>query len=107
MADPQTFNTQQPGNEILEYLKRSGRRGEATIKVLGKNLKFLDAFNTPVGFEILKDLCEMHEGMFDKIASLKAAEEDKIRYRILHELIGRWSEKITAYYATMEKITKT
>ena len=101
------INTPTPdGNKLIDYVKTRGKRGQRTIEILGRNLKFLDAFNTPVGFEILKDLCQMHEQMFDKIAALTASDEDKIRYKVLQELINRWSESIAAYYSTLEVVEK-
>ena len=79
------------------YIKTRGSKGEATIRILLKNRKFIDAMNTEVGQALLEDICKLHEEAFGKIAALQASDEDKMEYKVLQRLIDRFATRITDY----------
>ena len=93
--------------EKLDYLKtRGGAAGSRTLKILGENLKFIDALNTDLGFELLKDLVERHETLMMKIGKIDATDEDKIEYKLCQHMINRWASRIKTYQETYQKVDK-
>ncbi len=101
------FNIPIPEQEkLINYIKTRGNTGNRTLEILGKNLKFIDALNTEVGLELLKDLVSMHEETFQKVASLDATDADKIKYKLLQSLINRWAIHIAHYLEAVERVSK-
>ena len=102
------FNIPVPEQEkLMNYIKTRGNTGNRTLEILGKNLKFIDALNTEVGLELLKDLVSMHETAFQKVASLDATDEDKVNYKLLQSLINKWSIHISYYFEALQKVNTT
>jgi hypothetical protein len=93
-------------DKYLDYLKTKGKAGARTLEILGKNYEFLKVFNTTIGYEVLKDVCQMHEESLNKIAELKSTDEDKITYRVLQKLINRWSKRLFDYENELGKVMK-
>ena len=93
--------------EKLDYLKtRGGAAGGRTLRILGENLKFIDALNTEIGFELLKDLVERHESLLMKIGKVEATDEEKIEYKLCQHMINRWAGRIATYTETYQKVDK-
>jgi len=102
-----TFNIPEPnGEELADYIRTRGNSSKKTLEILATNLHFIDAINTEVGGEVLKDLVQMHKEAFLKIAELGASDEDKVRYKVLQDLINRWSKRVADYYQTLERVDK-
>jgi flavorubredoxin len=94
-------------DQVLDYLKTRGRKdGSRTLKILGENAQFMQAFNTEVGFQLLKHICKSHEDMFNKIASLEATDAEKQRFKILEEEIYHWAEILNRHEEEVTKIQK-
>jgi len=94
-------------DKLVSYVLSRGDAGKQTVKLLKNNLHFLDALNTPVGLDVLKDLCTMHETLIPICLSPDATERNKIKLQIIIELINRWAERIDTYYKALEKINKS
>jgi len=93
-------------DKYLNYLHTKGLSGKRTLEILGKNYEFLKVFNTAIGYEILKDACQMHEESLAKIAELKATDEDKLTYKVLQKIINRWSKRLMDYENELGKVMK-
>ena len=84
--------------DIEKFAQKHGRkRTEAIMAALGKNVDFYNAVHTPVGQEILKDLMAMMEEKLALIVDGTATEEQRIEYKVMHALFGRWGTKIQRY----------
>lgn len=94
------------GDKLLAYMSGKGKSGENTIKVLGAGLHFLEAFNTQVGFELLKDLVTMHEELLLKVGKLEASDEEKMKYQVVSELVDRWSARIKQYLEQVKRVNE-
>ena len=93
--------------KLIDYARTKGRKGQQTIEILGKNYKFLNSFNTEIGYELLKDLCEMHENLLTKISKLEATDDDRRLYKVVLDLIGKWSDRINSYNEAVKKVQES
>ena len=84
-------------DEVREFVRTFGKRAEKTLSTLGKDLNFITAINTPVGEELLKDLVSEYHRLLDRVASLDCSDDEKARYKVVRDLIARWSQKIAEY----------
>jgi len=82
---------------LTDYLKRNNTVKQQSLTLLKQYQPFVDAISTEIGQKLLADLTDMHAKALQKITSLDATDNDKIEYRILTELIKRWSSYINAY----------
>lgn len=89
---------------IAAFLENTGKRGRDTLTALGKSQDFIDAINTEVGVELLKDLVLMYEENLMKVAELSATDEDKIKLKVTRALLAEWSSRILAYQARVRDI---
>jgi len=89
---PQTLTT-----SLTNYLKMNSTIKQQSFSILKQYQPFVDAISTEIGQKLLSDLIDMHTKSLQKITSLEATESDKIEYKILTELIKRWSSYITSY----------
>lgn len=92
--------------QLASYLKRTGRVGAKTLSILGHVQPFIDAMNTEVGREILKDAVTCHEELLTKVGTLTASDSEKMEYQALQSIIRRWAERISRYEKAMVELTK-
>ncbi len=86
------------------YLRNASTIKNQSLALLRQFKPFMEAIETEVGKAILSDLVNMHSKALEKIASLEATENDKIEYRILTDLIQKWSSYIMTYENSKEVI---
>ena len=100
------FNWDQPNpDQILEYVKTHRKQGIASLDILRKGLHFLDAWNTPVGWELLCDLVKRHSELLEIVAGVEETSQlVRIEYKILTELIHKWAAKIAKYESTLREV---
>lgn len=94
-------------DKIEDFLQKGGKRAVRILSILGKNLQFKNAIETPLGQELLIDLMELMEVRLEKIVNLKATEKDKSEYTAYRELTDKWVEKINAYKKGVDVIKKS
>ena len=92
--------------QLANFLRRKGRVGSQTLSVLGKYRPFVEAINSEVGKEILRDAILVHESLLTKVADLTAAPEETMEYSAIRKVIMRWSDRIAKYEKNMAEITK-
>ncbi len=90
--------------QVIKFLREKGKRGAQTLSVLGKYAPFMQAIQSEIGKELLRDLNTMHDELLDKISSLTATESDRASYQAVKNLILRFCEKINRYEAEMSKL---
>ena len=93
-------------NKYMDYVRTKGRQGDRTVEILKNNEAFLLSFNTQVGFELLKDLCSKHEELLTKISKIEATDADKMEYKVVHDMIAKWSDRINSYIKAVDTINK-
>ena len=86
------------------YLKNATSIKNQSLLLLKKLKPFVEAIETDVGQAILNDLVNMHAKALEKIASLESTDHDKIEYKILTDLIQKWSSYIITYENSQEVI---
>jgi len=82
---------------LTNYLKLNTTVKQQSLTLLKQYQPFIDAISTEIGQKLLADLTNMHAKSLQKITSLDATDNDKIEYKVLTELIKRWSTYINAY----------
>jgi hypothetical protein len=82
---------------LTNYLKFNNTIKQQSLTLLKQYQPFMDAISTEIGQRLLADLTDMHAKALQKITSLETADNDKIEYKVLTELIKRWSSYIGAY----------
>ena len=96
-------------DKLRKYLEKFGKRGEMTLSVLGKDIDFIEALNSEIGHELLKDLAERHERLLNVISEIKATDEEKItvgcRYCLYYSVIvffrNSFLEKVGEYFISV------
>lgn len=84
-------------NNIIEYIDRITKKGAHTRQVFEKNLDFVIAMKTDIGRELLSDLIERHEHIFNRIASLQATDSEKETYLYINGMLRKWCYRIADY----------
>jgi hypothetical protein len=87
-----------------EYLATMSKAKARTLKVLGAQARFISAMSTELGGIIMQDLVEKHMRLLDKVGNLTATDQEKVEYKVVHELVLTWSDRIDSYYKTIRKI---
>lgn len=90
--------------QLAGLLRRKG--GAQTLSVLGKSQPFVDAINSVVGKELLRDAVAIHEVLLMKIANLEATPEETMEYRAILKIIRRWSERIALHEKSLAELKK-
>ncbi len=90
----------------MQYMNRSRMRGQNTLTFLAKNAAFMQAIDSPIGMELLKDLAARHTLLLEKVASLDSQDRDKIELQVVREIMELWSMRITKYLAGLDGIGK-
>jgi hypothetical protein len=91
-------------DQARQYLLRAGKRGQASLELLGKVSGFKDALETPIGKELLEDLVTLHRESLEKISELGANDEDKVIHKVATMILRRWSSKIEVYMAKRNEV---
>ena len=90
--------------EIDDFVAAYGKRAHVTMNFLMNNVDVMKSYESPIGQEILKHLVSEHEELFEKITALKANDEEKIRFKVIRDIIFRLSKMVNNYYSRIEGI---
>lgn len=98
------------------FIKKHRVKANRILTVLGQNKEFIDALNTNVGQELLKDLIEMAE---IKLNTLLEMDIDKTKekfmvaradYKAIINLLNRFQGKLAIYaknYSDLQNLKNT
>lgn len=86
------------------FLTKFKKRGERTLSLLGKQQEFIKAMSSDIGQQILNDLIQEHELLLDKIASIKATDEEKMQYKVVRQMLMLWSNRLAAFTDLIKEI---
>lgn len=90
--------------QVIKFLREKGKRGAQTLSVLGKYAPFMQAIQTEIGAELLRDLNTKHDELLDRISSLTATDSDRAEYLAVKNMILRWADKISKYEMELNKL---
>lgn len=76
---------------------------ERILSDLGKQSRFIEALNSPIGKELYRDAIRMTEVLLDKIINEEADEKELAEYRVLRKILDRWGLKMEAYFNTLRR----
>lgn len=96
-------------DELNGYLKAVGKKGMETLKVIHALRPFIEAQESELGQEFLKEDMEEFANLFNKIfdsliADGTAKQEDVIKLRLLYGRVKRIAVRLDAYRASVEKV---
>jgi len=89
---------------VTDFLKKRGTYGANLLSVLGKQKQFVDALNTEIGKELLKDAMALMEDRLTRIIEEKSTEAERAEYRALNKIISAWSARLSSYYKGLDQI---
>lgn len=86
-------------NKTLQQLSRKmGKRNASNLlSVLGKDKAFINALDTPVGQELLKDATTCVEGKISLILQEKDEPKDRAELKAYLEIITKWQGILNRY----------
>ena len=83
---------------ITQLAKRMGSENATRLlSVLGKDRSFLDAIDTTVGQELVRDLISSIERIIGVILNEKDDDNDRAELRAYMSILKRWQGRIKAY----------
>jgi len=86
--------------------KMGGKSASALLSVLGKNRQFINALETPVGQELLKDAVSSIEGKIELILGEKDKPKDRAELQAYLSIVGKWQGYINRYNKDEETFKK-
>ncbi len=94
---------------LLDDIEKYGKKHGSTptsklLSVLGRQRQFIQAWETPVGKEILSDLILLAEEQLEKIVEEKADDKDRADYRVCKKLLTKFRDKINSYNQNLTRL---
>lgn len=86
-------------------VKKFGLKGvQSRIKFLDENAKYMMAWESELGKELLSDLVNEATRKLDLITSLKADQNDIVAYSVLNTIIEKVTNKVNKFNETKESL---
>jgi hypothetical protein len=92
------------GEEVREFLKREGKRGERVLSKLQKMKPVKEALETEIGKILIQEIAEDMDLILEKIIAEEATDVDRADFRAGKRLAGKVSVTINTYYKEESKI---
>lgn len=93
--------------DIDEFKKKHGSAiAGRLLSSLGKQRQFMQAWDTPIGKEILGLVIPLAEEKLDKIINESADDKDKADYRAYMRILTLFRDRINSYYKNLNKIKR-
>lgn len=82
-------------HDINKLIKKKGSENAKTfLAVLAKNSQFKSAIETPIGFELLKDIADGIESRLNLIIKEEDTPEIRAEIRAYRGILNKWSGRI-------------
>lgn len=99
--------TEEDRRKLEKLAKRIGAENAKTLlTVLGRDKVFLDAFQSPLGQELLKDVIFAIEDKLSLILNEKDKPKDRSELKAYQTILRSWSGRIKKYNQNKEKLMK-
>jgi len=98
-------------SEVTKTLQQLSRKigpenASKLLSALGRDKQFINAIETPVGQELMKDAASCIEDRLALWLQGKDTPEDKAEVKAYLNIINKWQTTINRYYKNKEKFTK-
>jgi len=94
-------------NDIDKFSKKHGaERTSRLLSALGKDRQFIDAWESPVGKEILGHLLNIIDQKLDKIINEESTDKDRAEYRVCMEHLLYFKKKINEYEKNLSTLKR-
>lgn len=92
---------------LLALSRKMGKdNASALLSVLGKNKQFLDALDTNVGQELLKDAVRAIEGKIELILGEKDKPQDRAELQAYLSITSKWASILNKFNKDQERFNK-
>ena len=92
---------------LLALSRKMGKANASSLlSVLGKNKQFLDALDTNVGQELLKDAVLAIEGKIQLILGEKDKPKDRAELQAYLSITEKWAGRLAEYNKDKERFNK-
>jgi hypothetical protein len=76
---------------------------QGVLKTLHGYEPVVQALSTPIGEELLREVSIEWKRLLAKIVRDESTPEDRIRFRIMDEILQSWGSKISAFFDLSDK----
>jgi len=91
--------------DIQRYTRKRGQENASRLlSILGKDRQFLNAWESPVGQELMNQLLIEAESFLEKIIQDEATPEEKAEFRVIRRWLTKVAGKINAYYRNLKTL---
>lgn len=91
--------------DIEGFVQKHGSRNCARImSMLGKKQPFVEAMQSEVGQQILKEAVTRLEILLEKGFENTATDDEKAEYRVLKKIVENWSSQIATYNKGVKRL---
>ena len=91
-------------DQLNQLARKMGVKNASTfLSVLGRQKQFINAVETPIGQELLKDAVSNAEDVISKYIMNKETREDRARLQAYLTIINKWTNIINEYKDNREK----
>ena len=90
---------------IEKYIEEGGRRAKNTLSLLGKLLPFVQAINSELGQELLKDDIDRHEDLLVKMYEENITPQELAEFRYLKMRLKKVSMRVAEYNKGLNEVT--
>ena len=90
--------------QVETYMRTHGKHAEMTLKMLGKDLAFVQAINSSIGQEILRDDIDRLETLLEQIYNETISPADMAEFRHLKRRIAKITERLNNYTKRQQEI---
>lgn len=92
--------------EVEDYLANHGKQAQKVLSFLGKNIAYVNDLHSPLTSRVVEMLISDHEYLIQRVATLEATDEEKVRYRVVRDILAKISQLIEAYKIQVEEVKK-
>jgi len=81
-------------NNMNTYMRLHGKKAEKVIEILARNAAFMDAIDSALGRELLKDVLDRMESKVNLIFDEKDTPKDRAEFRAYKAIVSDWTKRI-------------
>ena len=89
---------------IDDFRVKHGKKADIALTQLGKSLDFVQAINSPIGQELLKDDVIRLDELMEKIYNENATSQELAEFRYLKGRIAKVKTRLNAYVKQTQEI---
>lgn len=91
---------------MKEYIQTMTNAKAKSLSILGKNQKFVQAFNTEQGIIFMEILVTVHADCLDKLSKHDISDFDRGKYAGVQEILNKCADRFYDYNMKLKEIEK-